>query len=319
MVDLRLTHHEYTKDKDFEEIEYYLKIYNEFEVPKFTNPVTGKTTDLVKLFRPMLNRKFVIAGAIFLAVGLAIDIYILRNFSKNSELLSYVAFMCVNFGATMILPSVLIKLLSLVRHSRAKNKARELLNSPVKQLLPSLEKITDELIVKLTEAESPIMSNLLNIFISLKKDISTEDMVMILNHIFTKEDVEILNLVENKERFENAKKNFVKILHEGINYGPESGIIEDPKFIQFLSYSYAGGFLRHTLINPNSSYHFANFNFEDFLELYNSYCVKFSNYCRNEYGVAAFEEHVEERIMELIDHLMFGDELGDVAKTVDKI
>lgn len=320
-IHLKLTHHKYPQrsSKSLTEIQYYLKVYSELSSPQFTNPITGKTTDLLEFFKPMLRRRFVFAGIALTLLAFITNIYVLENLRMESAFLSYIAFMSANLGAAMLIPTFLIEFLNRIRRQRAKNRAQQLANSQIRQQLPSLEKITDELIIKLTDIESPIMNNLLGIFDGIKKDISAEELAIILNHIFTDDETDIAHLILDEEKFELSKNNFVQILQEGINYGHETGIIEDPKFIQFLSYSFAAGFLRHAVIEPESPYHFPNLDFEHFIELYQNYCAKFSFYCKNEYGVEPFQDHVEERIMILIDQLIFHDEEEEVTEESPKV
>ncbi len=317
VTNLKLTHHKYKQrvSKSLTEIQYYLKVYGELSSPQFNNPITGKTTDLIELFKPMLRQKFVFAGIFLILAAFLTDLYVLKNIRFESEVFSYAAFISANLGAAMLLPTFIIAFLNRVRRTRAKNRARQLANSQIKQQLPSLEKITDELIISLTDIESPIMANLLNVFDGIKKELNTEEMVMVFNHIFTNDESDISHLVLETAKFEHGKSNFIELLREGLNYGEEGGVIEDPKFLQFLSYAFAAGFLRHAVIDPESSFHFPNLDFETFIELYHNFCIKFSFYCKNEYGVEPFEEHVEDRIMSLVDHLIFHDELDEGVTT----
>jgi hypothetical protein len=173
-IHLKLTHYKYPQrsSRSLTEIQYYLKVYAELSSPQFTNPITGKTTDLVEFFKPMLRTRFIAIGTALTILSFITNIYILENLdslSLKSVFLSYITFMSSNLGAAMLFPTLLITVLNRIRHKRAKNRAQHLANSQIKQQLPSLEKITNELIIELADIESPIMSNLLNIFDSIKK------------------------------------------------------------------------------------------------------------------------------------------------------
>ena len=308
--DFKLTSYKYPPrhSKTLAEIHHYLRAYDKAQ-PRFKIPFF-KTVNVIELLNPMVRPKFIVPGTILMlgvfisnlyTIGSLINPnYILGNLTASSAIISYVTFMCANIGAALLLPTFIVITSNRINHARAKKKAGSADGNQHPEL-PNLEKVKNKLVVQLSEDYSPMINGSAEIFGSLKKYITVDQIIAIFNHIFTNDTFDPSPLLDDADEFENGKNEFTKMLQNGLDYGADIGVLEDPKFIQFFSYSFAIGFLKREHLRPNSPYYFSNLDLDDLFKLYQDFCLKFLAYCENEYGKGPSKEHVEDRIFELMD------------------
>lgn len=297
--------------KTLSEIQSYLKAYDAAQL-RFRNPFTGQAVNVTEFLNPMVRTKFIVPGVILMLFAFACNIYILKNLTAQSAILSYVTFMCANLGAALLLPTFIVITLNRINHARAKKKSHLAcgVSGIVPTELPSLEKIKNELICQLAEDYSPVINGSTEIFGSLKKYITVDQITDIFNSIFAGDNFNPLPLIDDVEKFENGRNEFSKMLQNGLDYGSDIGVIEDPKFIQFISISFAVGFLKREYVNPNSEYRFSNLDMKELEKLHHDFCKKFLAYCTQEYGIDLTMQHVEDRIMKLVDQFIYGGKIN---------
>lgn len=308
--DFKLTSYKYPPrhSKTLAEIHHYLRAYDKAQ-PRLKIPFC-KTVNIVELLNPMVRPKFIIPGTILMFGAFISNLYtlgslinpnyILGNITASSALLSYITFMCANLGAALLLPTFIVVAYNRINHTRAKKKAR-IADSSQHAELPNLEKIKNRLIVQLSEDYSPMINGSAEIFGSLRKYITVDQIIALFNHIFTDDTFDPSPILDDVNEFENGQTEFTKMLQHGLDYGTDIGAIEDPKFIQFFSYSFAIGFLKREQKRENSPYYFSNLDMDTLVKLYQDFCLKFLAYCENEYGKEPTKEHVEDRILKLMD------------------
>jgi len=301
--DLKLTDYKYPprNSKTLSEIQSYLKAYDRGQL-RLWNPFSGHSVNVVELLNPMVRTRFTIAGSILMISAFISNMYILNNLTADSAILSYITFMCANLGAALLLPTFIVVILNRVNHARGKQAA--LLGTGYEMLqkeLPDLKQITDELILQLSQDYSPMLNGAAEIFSGLKKNITTKQLIAILNYIFSEDNFDPTPLIEDMERFENGCNQFTKMLQKGLDYGSDLGVIQDPKFVQFLSFAFVIGFLKREDDRENKEYRFPNLHIFELLKVYQDFCTKFLSYCKIEYGTPLTERHVVKRIMKLMD------------------
>ena len=308
--DFKLTSYKYPPrhSKTLAEIHHYLRAYDKAQ-PRLKIPFC-KTVNIVELLNPMVRPKFIIPGTILMFGAFISNLYtlgslinpnyILGNITASSALLSYITFMCANLGAALLLPTFIFVAYNGINHTRDKKKAR-IADSSQHAELPNLEKIKNRLIVQLSEDYSPMINGSAEIFGSLRKYITVDQIIALFNHIFTDDTFDPSPILDDVNEFENGQTEFTKMLQHGLDYGTDIGAIEDPKFIQFFSYSFAIGFLKREQKRENSPYYFSNLDMDTLVKLYQDFCLKFLAYCENEYGKEPTKEHVEDRILKLMD------------------
>lgn len=311
---LKLTNYKYPprSSETLTDIQLYLKSYEE-NWSHFKNPFNGNIVSLTEILDPMVRPKFIVPGTILMLIAFVVDLYILKNLgSVSTELLSYLSYVifgCAIVGATLLLPTFIIITLNRIHHINAKRKARKLKDATLKKELPDLTEISNGLITQLAKDYSPIITNLAEVFGGLKKVITADQLTTILNIIFADEPTDPAPFVSDMDKFEQGQSSFVTMLQNGIDYGIDYGVVEDPKFVQFLSYAFAIGFLRHASIKQDAEYDFANLSLEEFGKIYQNFYDKFIDYCRTEYGAKLTKEHVEDRIVKLMDDFIIYNEI----------
>ena len=301
--DFKLTDYKYPprNSKALSEIQSYLKAYDRGQL-RLWNPFNGQSINVVELLNPMVRTKFTIAGAILMISAFVSNMYILNNLTADSAILSYTTFMFANLGAALLLPTFIVVILNRVNHARGKKAALRGTDYQMPQKeLPDLKQISDELILQLSQDYSPMLNGASELFGGLKKNITTEQVVAIFNHIFAEDNFDPTPLIEDMERFENGRNEFTKMLQKGLDYGSDLGVIQDPKFVQFLSLAFVIGFLKREDDRENREYHFPNLHIFELLKVYQDFCAKFLNYCKVEYGTPLTERHVVKRIIKLMD------------------
>lgn len=309
--DFKLTSYKYPPrhNKTLAEIHHYLRAYDKAQ-PRFKIPFC-KTINVIELLNPMVRPKFIVPGTILMLGAFISNLYtlgsfinpnyILGNLTASSVILSYITFMCANLGAALLLPTFIVIASNRINHSRAKKKAKIADGAPQNVELPHIERIKNRLIVQLSEDYSPMINGSAEIFGGLKKHITIDQIIAVFNHIFTNDFLDLPPLLDDADEFENGKNEFTKMLQNGLDYGADIGVIEDPKFIQFFSFSFAIGFLKREHRRENSPYYFPNLDLDALVKLYQDFCLKFLAYCENEYGKEPTKEHVEDRIFKLMD------------------
>ncbi|MES2962061.1 MAG: hypothetical protein V4694_06740 [Pseudomonadota bacterium] len=301
--DFKLTGYKYPprNSKTLSEIQSYLKAYDRGQL-RLWNPFSGQSVNVVELLNPMVRPRFTITGAILMISAFISNMYTLNNLTADSALISYITFMCANLGAALLLPTFIVVVLNRVNHARGKKAAlRGTGYEMLQKELPDLKQISDELILQLSQDYSPMLNGAAELFGGLKKNITTEQVIAIFNYIFADDNFDPTSLIEDMERFENGRNEFTKMLQKGLDYGSDLGVIQDPKFVQFLSFAFAIGFLKREDERENKEYRFPNLHIFELLKVYQDFCAKFLAYCKTEYGAPLTEKHVIGRIMKLMD------------------
>lgn len=302
---LGLTHHHYKQltQNPLAEIQYYFNTYNELSDPLLLNPINGQKVNVAKLLHPMRRVSFLTIGFSLLLISLLMDWFILQNLSTTSPFFSVITIIFAVSGSVILVPALIVYFLDQLKHSHAKEEARIFLNSLKKAYRPNLSHVTDELVIALLENDSPLRATLLQFFKNLKKDTSGEEILLLLNAIFTNMDANLSELVLDEMELETARKNLNEVLEEGLGYS-ETSFIEDPKFIQLIAYSIVIKLLTDQNYEGNFTSYFFDLNPRTLKEAYENFCHKFLNYCRSEYGEEQYMDEIEGRIMHhIIDFL----------------
>ena len=302
--DFKLTGYKYPphNSKTLIEIQSYLKAYDKGQL-RLWNPFSGQSINVVELLNPMVRPRFTIAGAILMISAFISNMYTLNNLTADSAILSYITFMCANLGAALLLPTFIIVILNRLNHARGKQAAlRGTGHEMLQKQLPNLKQISNELILQLSQDYSPMLNGASELFGGLKKNITTKQVIEIFNYIFAEDNFDPTPLIEDMEGFENGRNEFTKMLQKGLDYGSDLGVIQDPKFVQFLSFAFVIGFLKREDDRENKEYRFPNLHIFELLKVYQDFCTKFLSYCKVEYGAELTEKHVVKRIMKLMDN-----------------
>jgi len=308
MAQLELTSHKYKQHlaNPLVEIKYFFESYNELSAePLATNPINGKKINFLKLFEPMRKKRFVLIGALLLAISLFTSFHILKT-DGNSVLISVLIWLTAFAGAAMMLPSLLLNFIHKIKHDHARDQARFVAQGVKKTYRPDLTKVTDEILMALFAEDSILTVEVFMLLQNLQKDVTNDDVMMVLNYITGTGDgkAELLHLVIDENAFAQSKVNFEKILDEGLAMSNDDAFIEDPKIIQLIIYSLATRLLTNPYASGNLVSNFTKLEGENLHYAYETYCEKFLNYCKDEYDFEIYVDEVEGRIMSAVVDLI---------------
>ena len=304
-IKLNLTQQQYKRhlENSLVEIKYFFEAYNELSDPTAINPATGQPINLAKLTNPLRKPAIISAGSLLLMASFCSSLYILKN-QAGSPALSYLTWSTAIIGTLLLLPTLAFYFMSQVRHDRAKGQARFVADGVKKTYRPDLTKVTDELIMALFHDDSMLTIEIFMLMQNLEKDITSDDIAHLFNYIFNGDDVEVSHLVLDEKALIQSKTNFKKILEDGIGAANKTSYIEDPKFIQLITYSIAIHLLTNEYASGNLVGTFPALDNEKLKSLYEDFCAHFLNYCKQEYGEELYIDEVETRIMTCIIDLL---------------
>lgn len=285
------------------EIKYFFESYNELGAPTALNPLNGKRVNIIKLLEPM-GKIWVVAIGFLLFVASLYGVFHILKSSETSLIIAIATCLSALASTAILLPALALHFIHKIKHDHAKDQARFVAQGMRKIYRPDLTKVTDELLMVLFADDSPLIVEAFLLLRNLEKDVTNEDIVNILNHIFSGDLSELLHLVIDEDVFIQSQDHFRRILDEGIGISRESTFIEDPKIIQLLIYS----IVIKLLTNPNADGNFVEdlrkIDAEKLHHSYEEFCEKFLHYCKNEYDFETYVDEVEGRIMSCVVDLI---------------
>ena len=285
------------------EIKYFFESYNELGAPIATNPINGKKVNLIKLLEPM-SKIWVVALGILLFVAAIYGGFHILFSKEESLLLAILTCLAALMSAAILLPALAFHFIHKVKHDHAKDQARSVAQSMRKTYRPNLEKVSDELLMALFADDSPLMVEAFLLLRNLEKDVTNEDIINILNHIFSDNLSELLHLVIDENVFLESQSRFRKLLEEGVGLPHGGAFIEDPKIIQLLIYSIVIKLLTNPIADGNLVDDLRKIDAEKLHHSYEDFCERFLHYCKEEYDFETYVDEVEGRIMSCVVDLI---------------